>query len=93
MKDQRTSPKFYFQVYGALFVLLILTVLVSRLHLGPFNIVAALAIAFIKTLLIILYFMHVRQATRLTWIFASAGFIWLVMMIALTMSDYLSRGR
>jgi cytochrome c oxidase subunit IV len=93
MKDELTSPKCYFRVYAALFVLLILTVLVSRLHLGPFNIVAALVIAFTKMLLIILYFMHVRQATRLTWIFAGAGFIWLAMMIALTMGDYLSRGR
>ena len=29
-----------------------------------------------KTGLIILFFMHVRYNSRLTWLFASAGFVW-----------------
>ena len=42
-------------------------------------------------LLVILIFMHVRYSTRLTWLFVAAGFIWLLIMIDLTMSDYLTR--
>jgi hypothetical protein len=35
--------------------------------------------------------MHLRHSTRLTWVFASAGFIWLMIMLSLTMTDYLTR--
>ena len=52
---------------------------------------AALAIAITKMLLVILYFMHVRYSSRLTWLFVAAGFIWLLIMIDLTLSDYLTR--
>jgi cytochrome c oxidase subunit 4 len=37
--------------------------------------------------------MHVRHSRRLTWIFVAAGFIWLLIMIDLTLSDYFTRGR
>jgi len=56
------------------------------------NIVAALTIAVVKMLLVILFFMHVRYSSRLTWIFVAAGFIWLLIMLDLTLSDYLTRG-
>jgi cytochrome c oxidase subunit 4 len=36
--------------------------------------------------------MHVRYSTRLTWIVVIAGFFWLGILLALTMSDYISRG-
>ena len=53
---------------------------------------AALTIAVVKMLLVILFFMHVRYSSRLTWIFVAAGFIWLLIMLDLTLSDYLTRG-
>jgi cytochrome c oxidase subunit IV len=46
----------------------------------------------LKMLLVLLYFMHVRYSSRLTWIFVAAGFIWLLIMVDLTLSDYLTRG-
>ena len=50
-----------------------LTVLVARFDLGPLNNVLMLAIACAKALLVILYFMHVRWGTRLTWVVAASG--------------------
>jgi hypothetical protein len=41
--------------------------------------------------LVILFFMHVRYSSRLTWLFVLAGFIWLAIMVDLTLSDYLTR--
>jgi cytochrome c oxidase subunit 4 len=79
-------------VFIALLVLLALTIGVARLNLGMFNIIIALTIASCKALLIILYFMHVRYSNRLAWVIAGAGFIWLAILISLTMSDYISRG-
>lgn len=51
----------------------------------------AMTIAVAKGLLIVLYFMHVRYARRVTWAFAGAGFLWLAIMLTLTFSDYLTR--
>jgi cytochrome c oxidase subunit 4 len=42
-------------------------------------------------LIVILYFMHLRYSSRLTWVVAGAGFFWLFILMALTMSDYLTR--
>jgi hypothetical protein len=36
--------------------------------------------------------MHVHSSSPLTWLFVAAGFIWLLIMIDLTLSDYLTRG-
>ena len=79
-------------VFGALLALLALTLVAAQLDLGPLNGAIALAIAAAKALLIILYFMHVRFSGRLAWVFAAAGFVWLAIMVGLTMADYVSRG-
>jgi cytochrome c oxidase subunit 4 len=86
------SPKNYVVIWAALMFLLFLTWGVAQINLGAFNTVVALIIAVMKMLLVILFFMHVRYSPRLTWIFVSAGFIWLLIMIDLTLSDYLTRG-
>jgi len=85
--------KIFIRVWIALLMLLFATWGLAQLNLGAMNAVAALSIAIAKMLLVILYFMHVRYSTRLTWIFVAAGFIWLLIMVDLTLSDYLTRGR
>jgi cytochrome c oxidase subunit 4 len=45
-----------------------------------------------KALLVILFFMHVRWSTRLTWVVVASGFFWLLILFGLTMMDYLTRG-
>jgi cytochrome c oxidase subunit IV len=73
-------------------LLLVVTWGIAKIHLGPLNVAAALTIAITKMMLVMLYFMHVRYSSRLTWLFVAAGFIWLLIMIQLTLSDYLTRG-
>ena len=68
-----------------------LTVWVATFDLGRMNAVVALTIAVVKGLLVVLYFMHVRYSSRLTMVFVAAGFIWLIIMVGLTLSDYLTR--
>ena len=87
------SVKVYIVTYVALIALLALTLALSQLHLGVFAPFVALTIACGKMILIVLYFMHLRHASRLTWVFAAAGFFWLGILIVLAMADYLSRGR
>ena len=51
----------------------------------------ALGIAVIKATLVILYFMHVRYSDRLTWVVVGGGFLWLAVLLVLTLSDYFAR--
>lgn len=91
MADATVSRSTYYKVTAALMVLLGLTVGVSFVPLGSFGVVAALTIAGSKAVLILLYFMHVRYSSRLTMLLAGAGFFWLLILFALTFSDYVSR--
>jgi len=82
----------YYAVFAALIVGTALTVAVAFVDLGAMNNVLMLGIAITKALLVILFFMHVRWSTRLTWVVAASGFVWLLILFGLTMTDYLSRG-
>lgn len=93
MKSQHVvSIKLYAAIFAALIILTLTTTAVSFINLGgDLNVVVALFIAVCKAVLVILYFMHVRYSSRLTWVFVGAGFFWLSILIALTMSDLLTR--
>ena len=87
------APKsMYIGIWLALIFATGLTVAAAEVDMGAFNNVAMLAIASAKALLVILFFMHVRWSTRLTWVVVASGFFWLLILFALTMSDYLTRG-
>ena len=97
MSEHIVSKKVYFLIFGALMVGTALTIVAARIdldHIFPgANTVVALTIAVIKATLVVLYFMHVRYSSRLTWVIVVSGFFWLGIMFALTMSDYMSRGQ
>jgi cytochrome c oxidase subunit 4 len=59
--------------------------------MGIFNPVVALVIACTKATLVILFFMHIRYSNKLTKLTISAGFFWLMIMITMSLSDYLTR--
>ena len=80
-------------VYAILMVLLLATIGAARIHLGNFNVVLALLIACTKAAMVVWIFMHVKYGGRLVWIFSTAAFIWLGIMVAFTFSDYLTRSR
>ncbi|HMI82714.1 MAG TPA: cytochrome C oxidase subunit IV family protein [Polyangiaceae bacterium] len=82
----------YFAIFFALLVLTGTTVAVAFVDLGPLNNVVALGIAACKATLVILYFMHVRYATRLTSLVIVSGVFWLAIMVGLTLADYATRG-
>ena len=68
-----------------------LTVQAAFLDLGPLNTVVALGIAVIKATLVVLFFMHVKYSTRLTWAVVAGSVFWLGILFLLTFSDYLTR--
>jgi cytochrome c oxidase subunit IV len=82
----------YYRVYAALLGLALLTWGLSYVHLGdPLSVIVALTIAISKALLVVLFFMHVRYSSRLTWVVVSAGVFWLLVLLVFTLSDYLMR--
>ena len=91
MSEHVTPKRTYFAIFAALLVLTYLTVAVSRVDLGRLNTVVALAIAVSKALLVVLFFMHLRYSTRLTKLVVVGGFMWLVLMVAGTMADEITR--
>jgi cytochrome c oxidase subunit 4 len=82
----------YYTIFGILMVCTMLTVWMAFLDLGALNTVAALAIAVFKTTLVVLFFMHVKYSTRLTWAVVVGSVFWLGILLALTLGDYLTRG-
>ena len=74
MSQPIVPQKTYVMVFLGLICLTILTTGVAFVDLGPFNTVAALAIAFAKMLLVILFFMGVRHSSGLVRIILVAGF-------------------
>jgi cytochrome c oxidase subunit IV len=92
MNSSHVPKKIYIRVWIALLALLFLTWGLAEIDLGPFNNVAALGIAISKMILVVLFFMHGRYEKPITWIFIAAGVIWFLIMVDLTLSDYLTRG-
>jgi cytochrome c oxidase subunit 4 len=93
MSADHVAPKsLYYAVFAALIVGTLLTYAAARVDLGALNNVVMLVIALTKALLVILFFMHVRWGTRLTWLVVASGFFWLLIMFSVTMTDFLTRG-
>jgi cytochrome c oxidase subunit 4 len=82
----------YFLVFLALMVGTAVTVVVSYVHLGWFNLPVALAIATTKAMLVILFFMHLKDHSKLIKVTFAAAFFFFAILVAHTLSDYLSRG-
>jgi cytochrome c oxidase subunit 4 len=85
------SVKSLVSVFIALICFTFITVKVSHLELGPWNVVVALVIALIKASLVAWIFMGVRFTTHLTRLFVVAGLVWLTIMIFITSGDYATR--
>jgi cytochrome c oxidase subunit 4 len=84
--------RIYYRVFAALLGLTLLTWGLSYLELNStLGIIVALTIATVKALLVVLFFMHVRYSSWLTWVFVGTGIAFLGHFLILTMSDYLTR--
>ena len=93
MSAAHVAPKsMYYMVFGALILGTILTVAAAKVDMGALNNIVMLAIACTKASLVILFFMHVRWSSRLTWVVAMSGFFWLLILFGIGMSDFMSRG-
>jgi cytochrome c oxidase subunit IV len=93
VSEHIVSPKVYIGIFLSLMVLTAATVAAAYVNLGAFNIVIALAIASLKATFVVLYFMHARYSPNRTHMVIIAAVFWLAIMLALTLSDYVTRDR
>lgn len=86
-----TPVSTYVTIFVSLLVLTAATYLVATQDFGWMNTPIALAVAFLKASLVVIYFMGVRYNTPLTKTVVVAGFFWLLILFGVTLSDYLTR--
>jgi len=86
-----SSARTYWVTAAVLLVLLVLSIVTALIDLGKAATVVALVIAAIKVSLVAALFMHLTLSSRLTRLFAVTGLFWFAILIALTLSDYLTR--
>jgi cytochrome c oxidase subunit 4 len=85
------SPLQYCLVFATLLVGTGITVAAAYFNMGVFNPVVALAIACTKAVIVILFFMHVKYQSKLIKMTVGAGFFTFIVLITMTMLDYMSR--
>ena len=92
MSSQHIVPiRTYFVIFGLLMLGTYLTVQAAFLDLGVFNTPIALGIAITKATIVVLYFMHVRYSPRLTMLVVIGSVLWLGILLAMTLGDYVTR--
>jgi cytochrome c oxidase subunit 4 len=91
MSEEIIPSSIYFRTWLALLILFGVTTGVAYIPLGWFNTFLSVTIAFVKAVLIVLFFMHVKYKAKLVRVFVCAGLFWLGILYALTLGDYLTR--
>ena len=93
MSEHIVPVRIYVTIFLVLLVGTALTVLAAFQDFPwQLNTIVAMTIAITKATFVVLYFMHVRYSTRLVWVIVASALFWLVIMFALTFSDYCTRG-
>ncbi|WP_051978149.1 cytochrome C oxidase subunit IV family protein [Edaphobacter aggregans] len=85
------TPRTYIIVFATLLAFTAITVAAAFVNLGIFNPIVALAIACTKAVIVILFFMHVFFQSKLIKMTVAAGFFTFLILITMTLSDYISR--
>src|ERR1700726_3420923 len=91
LENHVVGQKTYGLVFGTLPACTLLTVLAAQVEMGVFNPIVALGIACFKGGIVILFFMHVKYQSRLIKMTVGAGFLTFLVLVTMTLSDYISR--
>ena len=93
MNSSVKQPATLLYVVAWLILLLLtgLSLLSAYLHLGVYAEVIQFGIAAIQAAVVFVLFMRLRGPPSLRWIFAGAGFFWLLFLYVLSTTDYATR--
>ncbi len=92
MKQNSASIRTYTLTFAGLLALALATSLIGMVDLGPFSMPTAVIIASMKAVLIAAFFMNAIYGSKVIQVILSAGIIWVLIMLSLTLSDYMTRG-
>jgi cytochrome c oxidase subunit 4 len=81
----------YLLVWVALLILTFTTYVTGRMHLGTLALPLALTIAVTKSLLVILFFMHLWEQKGANRIVIGTSFVFVALIITLTVADVATR--
>jgi cytochrome c oxidase subunit 4 len=91
MKGTVARARSYWWTWVALLALLALTTGSAFIPLHAFNLAANLVIALVKALLVVFMFMHVRRGAPMIRVAAAAGVFWLLLLVTLSLLDFVRR--
>jgi cytochrome c oxidase subunit 4 len=83
----------YWKIFGALVFLTLLTVGLSRIHLGDWNFFIAVAVATIKAALVATFFMHLKDDNRFNVLLFVGSLLFIGVFFVYTMNDTQHRGQ
>jgi len=88
-EEHHVPYKVYFIVWGALLVLTAVTVGISYVDMKNVTVLTAMLIAATKSMLVLLYFMHIRFEKPLFSVMILAAMLTYGTFVALTFVDYM----
>jgi cytochrome c oxidase subunit 4 len=83
----------YWKIFGALVFLTLLTVGLSRIHLGEWNFFIAVVVATIKAALVATFFMHLKDDNRFNVLLFVGSLLFIGVFFVYTMNDTQHRGQ
>jgi cytochrome c oxidase subunit IV len=90
-REHSTSAFRYVVVWVALLALTALTYGASRLELGTFSIALALAIATVKAVLVLLFFMHLWEQQGANRLVFAVSILYVALLLGLSVLDFGTR--
>lgn len=92
MSEKKSEPLLPFFVGWAVLLLLLgLSVLSAYQPIGVWHPVVNFGIAFTQAAIVFILFMRLWGRPSIKWVFAGAGFFWLIFMFGLSTVDYATR--
>ena len=88
---KQAATLLYVVAWLILLLLTGLSLLSAYLHLGVYAPVVQFGIAATQAAVVFVLFMRLRGPPSLKWIFAGAGFFWLLFLYGLSTTDYATR--
>ena len=92
MKSEYNSVRPSVLTWLGLVLLTLATSLIGLLNLGELTPVIAVSFAVIQAALICTFLMHAKEESALVRVVIAGGVIWFLILVTLTMTDYVTRG-
>jgi cytochrome c oxidase subunit 4 len=91
MKTKIPPRNILIGVWFVLMIFMLINFALSHFNVGAVGTSIELTLAFVQMILVILFFMRLRQSSKIVRIAAATGYFWLLILFVLAFADYLTR--